>query len=164
MSACLQKRHIEIDDRDLYDLRYFYVDGTSVGRYTCGVAFEAMMSIFRQNRLDQFGNDEWYSAVKRFSDNPLAQGFLAEHICLNSIATHGLTAVDKRLSRMSYTSFEETPDFEFFLSTDWRHHLYVPAACNLSHVDGAIVLLDRDTKTAQIYLLQFTLSKRHRRT
>src|SRR5262245_18710962 len=117
MDACLQGSEVEVDIRTLYDLRYLYVD-EGIGHCTCGTAFEAMMSKLREHRLNEFCGQEWYSAVQRSSGNPVMQGFLAEHICLNQIATNGLKAVDSSLGRMSHFSFSTEPNWDSLLSTD----------------------------------------------
>ena len=41
---------VSVDDRKLYDLRYFHIDemGNGNGNYTCGIAFETM-TIFTAN-------------------------------------------------------------------------------------------------------------------
>ncbi len=45
--ACVQGDRVTTNDRSLYDLQYFYVDAEEIGHFTCGIAFEAMMSILR---------------------------------------------------------------------------------------------------------------------
>ena len=161
MEACLQGT-VTTDREDLYDLRYFYVDECGIGHYACGVAFESMMSIFRQHRFNKFCGHEWYSAVKRSSENPVVQGFLAEHICLNHILTHGLQVVDERLGRMDQASFETLPNWDYMLWSDKELCLYVPTNYNFRAVDGAILLLDHSAKSAHLFLLQITLSMRHK--
>jgi len=47
MQNCVMGHPVSIDDRTLYDLRYFYVDQQSIGSFTCGIAFETMMSLLR---------------------------------------------------------------------------------------------------------------------
>jgi hypothetical protein len=160
MKACLQHRRVEVDDRALYDLRYFYVDEGRVGHYTCGVAFEAMMSVFRA-REEYFCSHEWYTAV-RLSTNPVVRGFLAEHICLTSIANNGLVVVDKGLAtQMPVATFQTEPDWSPFLCSAQHCHLYVPIAYNFKAVDGVILLLDRQNKKAHMFLIQVTLGRRH---
>ena len=73
MEACLQERVVLTDDKDLYDLRYFYVDENHVGHCACGVAFEAMTRILR-TRSVPFCAQEWYLAVQK-SRNPVVRGF-----------------------------------------------------------------------------------------
>jgi len=64
MQKCVMGDPVEIDDRTLYDLRYFYVDKQSIGRFTCGIAFETMMSSLRTLDATQFMDDPWYLAVE----------------------------------------------------------------------------------------------------
>jgi hypothetical protein len=49
MTACVQGDYVTIDDRSLYDLRYFYVDTEGIGHFTCGIACEVMMSILQDD-------------------------------------------------------------------------------------------------------------------
>jgi hypothetical protein len=163
MEQCIQGGHVTIDDRNLYDLRYFYVDTQRNGHFTCGIAFESMMSILRRQSDMLFLADSWYGAVLQ-SSNPVVQGFLAEQICLSRIAIKGLTAVHVELGRMSTTKFENAPAFAEFLSTDHKTHLYVPTAYNFMTVDGVILLLDRASKQATMFSIQFTLSQNHKQS
>ena len=163
MEACLQQHRVAVDLRHLYDLRYFYTDDNQIGHYTCGVAFEAMMSMLRQDRLARFCGREWYSAVER-SDNPVVQGHLAEHICLSYIVTHGLSAVSTRLGRMSHSSFQEKPNWNQLLTTDETTRLYIPTTYNYRAVDGVILFLDHRFKQAHMYPIQITISMRHKKS
>jgi hypothetical protein len=162
MDGCLQHQNVA-ERRDLYDLRYFY-DDNSIGQYTCGVAFETMVSIFRQYRLDRFCGQEWYSAVERSPDNPVVQGYLAEHICLSSIVANGLSAVNTQLRRMSHASFQGRPNWDALLKSDYELCLYTPRPYNFKAVDGVILLLCHSTKQAHMYPIQFTLSMRHKKS
>ena len=163
MTACVRGDRVTSNDRSLFDLRHFYVDAKEIGRFTCGIAFEAMMSILRTYDNAPFLDGLWYEAVER-SDNPIVRGFLAEQICLSHIAAHGLRAVHPELDRMSSVSFEDKPAFDEFLSTGQTTRLYVPIAYNFMTVDGAILLLDRACKKATIFAIQFTLSQRHKQS
>lgn len=161
MRACVRGDAVLFNNRKLYDLRHFYVDEKGIGRFTCGIAFETMMSMLRSNDNAQFLNDLWYTAVSR-SGNPVVQGFLAEQICLSYIAANGLMAVDPKLGRMSSASFETQPAFAQLLSTDHTTCLYVPI--NFMAVDGIILLLDRASKKATMFSIQFTLSHNHKQS
>ena len=165
MRACVRGDRVpsNLNDRSLYDLRHFYVDTEEIGRFTCGIAFEAMMSILWTYDDAPFLDGLWYEAVER-SDNPIVRGFLAEQICLSHIAAHGLLAVHPKLDRMSSASFRDKPAFDEFLSTDQTTRLYVPTAYNFMSVDGAILLLDRASKKATIFAIQFTLSQSHKQS
>jgi hypothetical protein len=37
-----------IANMDLYDSRYFYFDDDDVGHFTCGIAFQTLMGIYRE--------------------------------------------------------------------------------------------------------------------
>jgi hypothetical protein len=65
MEACLQQSPVGTDYKDLYDLRYFYVDEGGTGRYTCGVAFESMMTL-----LSKYGDT---SLINYISKNHIRQ-------------------------------------------------------------------------------------------
>ncbi|KAF8804045.1 hypothetical protein BYT27DRAFT_7259493 [Phlegmacium glaucopus] len=161
MRACVRGDYVSCNDRTLYDLRHFYVDETDIGRCTCGIAFETMMSLLRTYDDAPFLDDLWYTAVSR-SNNPIVRGFLAEQICLSYIATNGLKTVHPMLGEMRTGSFETQPAFREFLLTDLTIQLYIPTAYNFLAVDGIILLLDRKSKQANIFSIQFTLSQNHK--
>ncbi|KAH9953864.1 hypothetical protein BGW80DRAFT_1451367 [Lactifluus volemus] len=161
MKACVRGGHVWDNDRSLYDLRHFFVDQEGTGHFTCGFAFEAMTLMLRMyGDVPPFLEQSWYDAVSQFN-NPVFKGFLAEQICLSNIASNGLTAVDQRLGQMSTANFEGDPDFGEFLSTDHTTCLYIPIRYNFVAVDGVILLLDRQSRDAVMFPLQFTLSQSH---
>jgi hypothetical protein len=161
MKACLQKRPVPVDDRTLYDLRYFYVDANQVAHYTCGVAFETMMRQLRI-RTEQFCQDEWYATV-RSSGNPVVQGFVAEDICLAAIGKDGLMVVNEQLGPMSRATFTIKPQWDLcFRSSAHTRYLFVPSVYNFRAVDGVILLLDRANQMAHMLPIQITLSMRQR--
>jgi hypothetical protein len=160
MEACLQGT-VTTDSTTLYDLRYFYVDEHRIGHYTCGVAFESMMLVFRKARFSNFCDHAWYLAVQS-SENPVVQGFLAEHICLNRIQIRGLQVVHPDLGRMDQASFKTQPDWRNLLWSNKSLCLYVPTDYNFRAVDGVILLLDHKAKIAHLFPLQITLSMRHK--
>jgi len=65
---------------------------------------------------------------------------------------------------MSSARFEAQPAFDEFLSIGHTSRLSVPIAYNFKSVDGAILLLDRPSKKATIFPIQFTLSHRHKQS
>jgi hypothetical protein len=164
MRACVRGDAVGFDDRKLYDLRHFYVDDNGTGCYTCGIAFETMMSILRTHDDAPFLDQLWYTAVSR-SANPVVRGFLAEQICLSYIAANGLKAVHPDLGRMSTANFGTEPAFDQLLSTN-NHTicLYVPTAYNFMSVDGVILLVDHNSKKATMFPIQFTLSQNHKQS
>jgi hypothetical protein len=161
MKACVRGDPVSLNDRTLYDLQHFYVDEEGFGQFTCGIAFETMMSMLRTRDDAPFRDESWYNAVSR-SSNRIVRGFLAEQICLSHIATHGLMTVNPNLKQMSTATFQSNPDFSEFLSTDLTTRLYIPIPYNFKAVDGVILSLDRKSKRATMFPIQFTLSKDHK--
>ena len=162
MQNCVKGGPVSIDDRSLYDLRYFYID-RKIGRSTCGIAFETMMSLLRELDNSQFLGASWYVTVSR-AMNPVVRGFLAEQICLSNIATNGLKVVHSKLGRMSTAIFDTNPNFDNFLSSDDTVRLYIPTAYNFMAVDGVTLLLDRASRQATMFSIQFTLSQNHKQS
>jgi hypothetical protein len=163
VEACLRCDFFPWNIQELCDCRYFYFDDQDIGHCTCGVAFETMMSILREHRLDHFRDPGWYTAVRRSSENPLVQRYLAEHICLSSIAHRGLLAVSAELGPLSHSSFHQQPILARLLSTDNTRHLYVSTAHNSRPVDGVVLVVDRHAKQAHVYPIQITLTMRHKK-
>lgn len=90
---------------------------------------------------------------------------ICEQICLSTITINGLKAVHPKLGRMPIASFETQPVFDAFLSTDHNIRLYVPTAThNFQTVNGVILLLDRASKQATMFSIQFTLSQSHKQS
>lgn len=157
MEACLQNHPVQDDIRHLYDLRYFYVDA-DIGQSTCGIALESMVLILRRHKLERFCGQEWYSTVERSSANPVVQGYLAEHICLCSIANNGLPAVDSNLRPLlHHTSFDSQPNWNLGQMTT----LYIPTAYNFKAVDG-VLFVHPTEKQAHMYPIQITISSRRK--
>jgi hypothetical protein len=163
MKACVRGDLVRPNDQSLYDLRHFYADKEGIGRCTCGIAFETMMSVLQTYEDAPLRDISWYTAVSR-SDNPVVQGVLAEQICLSYIADNGLVAINPKIGRMSTARFQTQPDFSEFLSTDYTTRLYVPILYDFMAVDGVILLLDRKSKQATMFSIQFTLSQNHKQS
>jgi hypothetical protein len=171
MSACLRHSVIDyyISSRKDYDLRYFY-EQKGVGCCVSGVAFLAMLQIYRDQMFNDFCGSEWYDAVQSFSSNKVIQGFLAEQICLTQIYLNGLRAVHQNLKQIGeMVMFTYKPTWNNLLNSAQTANkkkiftcLYVPTTFNFRAVDGAILLLDLAGKTAHLFLLQITLSMRHK--
>jgi hypothetical protein len=169
MDACVQQRPLSPSpSRDLFDFRYFYLEGRGrIARCTSGTVLETTVSILRQHRSDRFCDSEWYSAVERFSENPVVQGYLAEHICLSTIVVNGLSAVDPQLRRMSHEPFQGKPVWDAQLKSESEStsiRLYAPTSRTFKAVDGVILHLCHATKRAHMYPIQFTLSMRHKKS
>ena len=162
MDACLQSQPVWLNMQELYDLQYFYVDPVNIGHCTSGIAFETMMSIYWEHRPIQFCGQEWYSAVRQSSENPLVQGFLAKHICLSHIVSNGLGIVSPSLGQMSHAPFTIKPNWDHQLSSGHPVCLYVPTAYNFKAVDAIILHVDYNTKKVNMYLIQITLSIWHK--
>jgi hypothetical protein len=160
IKACLQHQPVQVDDRTLYDLRYFYVDADRIGHYTCGVAFVTMMRQLR-SRTEQFCREEWYATVQA-SKNPVVQGFVAEDICLAAIGKDGLSSIHDQLRQISTAIFEVKPDWNICIHSEHICYLYIPSTYNFKAVDGVILLLDRYHMTAHMFPIQITLSLRER--
>jgi hypothetical protein len=52
MKACVRGDPVSLNDRTLYDLRHFYVDEEGFGQFTCGIAFETMVSMLRKMEVE----------------------------------------------------------------------------------------------------------------
>jgi hypothetical protein len=164
MGACLRADIVGTVANYIYDHRYFYVTEDNVAHCNCGVASQMMVGLLREHQFSAFCGPEWYSAVELSSSNPVVQGFLAEHVCLSHIAANGLEVIDRRLRKMEHAVFHQQPNWQSFLSSTHTHRLYVPIDFNFRAVDGAILLLDRKRKLAYLFLIQITLSLRHRKS
>jgi hypothetical protein len=70
--------------------------------------------------------------------------------------------VDARLGQMDQASFETQPNWDHMLRSNKKLCLYVPINYNFRAVDGAVLLLDHSAKKAHLFLLQITLSIRHK--
>ncbi|KAF8228860.1 hypothetical protein L208DRAFT_1402992 [Tricholoma matsutake] len=162
MGACLRGDKITNFSNHIFDHRYFYVTEDHIAHCNCGVAFQVMAGIVREHEFSAFSGPQWYSAVELSSSNPVVQGFLVENVCLSRIAADGLRVIDERLGKMGHSVFHHQPIWQNLLSSDHTHRLYVPTDFNFQAVDGAILLLDRVKKIAYLFLLQITLSLRHK--
>ena len=145
--------------RDYYDKRYFYFkDG--VGHPTCGLARQILMPIYREWQLTTIGGDSWYWAVS--SSNPPVRGYLAEQICLATIARKGLSAVTPDLEgAMKVEHFGNTPDWSTLIESGEIRRLYLPHSFHYPAIDGAILQLDRKENKAHLFLIQVTLANKH---
>lgn len=157
MGACLRGDKITKFSNRVFDHRYFYVTKDHIAHCNCGVAFQVMAGIVREHEFSAFSGPQWYSTVELSSSNPVVQGFLVENVCLSRIAADGLRVIDER-----HSVFHHQPNWQNLLSSDHTHRLYIPTDFNFQAVDGAILLLDRAKKIAYLFLLQITLSLRHK--
>jgi len=88
-----------------------------VGHATCGLAGQTLMPIYREWRLLTIGDDSWYRSISS-SSNPIVRSYLAEQICLATIAREGLSGVSVDLGSpvMKVEYFEDAPDWPVILS------------------------------------------------
>jgi hypothetical protein len=164
MRACLLGTEPMALDKKLYDVRYFYFEKDK-GRYTCGMAYQTLMAIYRKHRLADLDTDIWYRAIAAEKRNPAVQGFLAEQICLATIRRHGLSQVDKNLSKplpLPVEFFRDVPRWDSFLmDASQSICLYIPVKFNNPDIDAAILRVNRKNKKSYLYLIQVTISKGH---
>ncbi|KIM48927.1 hypothetical protein M413DRAFT_15175 [Hebeloma cylindrosporum] len=144
MRSCVMGHPVDADDRALY-LRYFFYVDQGIGGFTCGIAFETMMSLLRMHDATQFKDDSWYSAVSQYS-NPVVRDSLHH----------------SKLGQLSHAFFKTTPNFGELLSTDHETRIYFPTNWNFWAVDAVILFLHRPSNKAIMFPIQFTLTLRHK--
>ena len=77
--------------RQYMDHRYFYVDAEGNGRYSCGLARQAITEYLRINAEERiFLGLQWYNTLMAFKDNPSVIGFTVEQMVISQIASTGL--------------------------------------------------------------------------
>jgi len=162
MMGCIQETPVAMNDKSLYDKRFFYIDNRMVGHSTCGAALQSMTLLLRKYQFDDFDSQYWFTAVHNSSGNPVVQGYLAEHICLKRIARHGLKVLHPKLGTMEYHMFNSQPNWDNLLKSDKTLGLYIPNAYNYRAVDGVILHLDHKNKRAELFPIQITLSMHHK--
>jgi hypothetical protein len=158
------RREESSSNKKFYDLRYFYFDDQRVARYTCGIAFRALMAIYREANLTDIDTGHWYKTV-RTSQNPVVRGFIAEQVCLAAIRRRGLSAVDPALNQPLATEhFKTLPDWGSIIESESEHpsRLYLPMSFNFRNIDAAILWLNSEKTEGDLYLIQVTLAKNHK--
>ena len=143
-----------------YDKRYFYFEG-QVGHAACGLARLTLLPIYREWQLSTIGDESWYHAI--LSTNPTVRGYLAEQVCLATIARKGLSKVSHDLGgpmRVEY--FTGIPFWANFIQSGDTVRLYLPKAFNYPAIDAAILLLDRTRKKVWLFPIQVTLAQKHK--
>lgn len=150
-----------IADKDLYDMRHFYFDNERVGHSTCGMAFQTIMDIYRQQDIyrqhdaPSHNVGSWYGAISNSPNNIVLQ-YLMVYICLDTIRRDGMGMVDKALDgELGMEIFDTVPDVERLVIRDYScwSRLYVPASFNFPNVDAVVVRVDNGRKRARIYLI-----------
>lgn len=144
----------------LMDHRYFYVDSEGNGRYSCGLARQAITEFLRANAEESFFlGAQWYDTLMGFKNNPPVIGFTVEQIVISKIASTGLCLGDFCLPAAQTFAFD-TPTTR--LSTDKPHTYYVPVRFNLKAIDLLFASIDPEKKTAHIVPIQITVAKEHK--
>src|SRR5260221_6586273 len=73
------------------DHRYFYIDSKFHGRYSCGLARQAITEFLRMNAEESiFLGAEWYDTLIAFKNKPSVTSFIVEQIVISKIASAGL--------------------------------------------------------------------------
>jgi hypothetical protein len=92
------------------DHRYFYVDSEGNGRYSCGLARQAITEFLRTNAEESiFLGDEWYNTLIAFKNNPSVIGFTVEQIVISKLASTGLHLGDFHLPAAQTFAFDTPP-------------------------------------------------------
>jgi len=152
-----------------YDLRYFYFNDQDVGCSTCGMAFRALLAVYRQHKVTlNYKIAEWYEAIS-LSPNHTVLGYLVEQMCLTAIQ-HGalrgtaLQEIDEALgNRLEEKEFfDNVPPVAKLINGHDDLRLYIPTVFNFPDIDGAIVRLDRVEKKAYVYLIQVMIAENHK--
>lgn len=147
-----------MDQTGCYDKRYFYFEG-EVGHAACGLAWQTLLLIYREWRFSTIRDDSWYRAIS--SSNPTVRGYLAEQICLATIARQGLNTVSDLGYGMGVEYFTSIPSWSNLIESRDSTRLYLPNTFKYPAIDAAI--LQRHTeKKARLFLIQLTLAKKHK--
>jgi len=157
MGSCLLNLNVT-DEAELYDHRYLYVDSSSIGHYTCGLARDTMAKMLRHYGQSKFFlSNAWLTRMEEFRGNPVILGFLVEQACLSSISMHGLHVRGLDVKNMTTIVFQGYPMYD--LSHDLA--LYIPLTFNFKAIDGLILSLDKVNMVAHLIPIQVTISQRH---
>lgn len=139
-----------------FDHRYFYLDSSGRARYTCGLARQAMMELFREVAEESyFLGLEWQKTIRTLRDNPSAVGFIIEAVVISTISTRGLTFDTCRIHPTKITSFRD----DFPLIERHASAFYVPLRFNFRAIDALYVDIDSSAGTAHIIAIQITVAK-----
>src|ERR1700722_3268325 len=153
MRLCLSFGYVPGDGSTL-DHRYFYLDDEGRGRYTCGLARQAIMDLLRRCAEEgEFLDRQWIMALDAFKDNPSVTGFIVEQIVISSIASKGLRTGDIYLPATKIVTFAgDTP----LLSRSEGHTLCVPVKSNLKTINAIYVTVRQKKKEATVIPIQIT--------
>lgn len=88
------------------DLRYFYQGIDGCMHYSCGMAFQVLLVLYRKQTFQHIRDGLWTPTFSSpLNQNPVVKGFLAEQACLATIRRHGLGIADDMLSGNSEVEF-----------------------------------------------------------
>ena len=159
MGKCLQGRSIGGSGPHI-DHRYFYLDSESRGRYSCGLARQAITEFLRQHAEESiFLGSDWYNTLEAFKNNPSVIGFTVEQIVISKIASAGLHSGNVQLPPAKNFPFD---DNFVRLSKDRPPTYYVPLRFNQKTIDALFVSVDQKKKTAYLVPIQITVAKQHK--
>jgi len=159
MRACLMGSPIAGSGM-LIDHRYFYLDSDNCGRYSCGLARQAITEFLRNHGEDRiFLGSEWLRTLESYKNNPSAIGFAVEQIVISKIASAGVHSGNFNIPAAKIVTFEGGTTM---LSKDEESTYYVPLKFNLKAIDALYVRLDQKKNTAHLVAIQITVAKRHK--
>jgi hypothetical protein len=139
---------------------YFYVDSEGSGRYSCGLARQAITEFLRINAKESiFIGAEWYDTLMAFKNNPSVIGFTVEQMVISKIASAGLRLRDIHFPAAQTVAFDTLTTR---LSIDKPQAYYVPVRFNLKAIDLLFASIDLQKKTAHIVPIQITVAKQHK--
>jgi hypothetical protein len=142
------------------DHRYFYIDSKHNGRYSCGLARQAITEFLRIHAEESiFLGAEWYDTLIAFKNNPSVTGFIVKQIVISKIASAGLRLEKFNIPAAQIFAFN-TPTVR--VSIDKPHTYYVPVRFNLKAIDLLFASIDPKKKTAHIVPTQITIAKDHK--
>ena len=158
MRNCLLGRNIGGSGPHL-DHRYFYVDTDGCGRYSCGLARQAITEFLHENGEEKiFLGNEWHKTLEHFKNNPSVIGFTVEQILISKMVSAGLNgSIILPAARIITFEGEITQ-----LSVDVPLAYYVPLKFNKKAIDVLFVSVDWQAQTARLVVIQITIAKQHK--
>jgi len=155
--------------KDLYDVRYFYSDERGKAHYSCGMARQMLLSVYRRHTTLKTDFDPLLTVIHE-TRNGSVQGFLLEQLCLQVIMNKGLKFIPNAddnapTGPLQREFFLQIPDWSKLIDEEPQRNccLYFPQQFNYANIDGAILHLEsRNPKKAHLYLIQVTLAMKHK--
>jgi len=169
MSVCISGGRLAGALPEFYDMRYFYSDEMGEWHYSCGMARQTLISVYRRHTTLKTDFDPLLTVIRE-SSNGSVRGFLLEQLCLQVIMNKGLRFIpnadeDAPTGPLQREFFLEIPDWSKLIDEEPQHscRLYLPQQFNYANVDGAVLhLVSRNPKKAHLYLIQVTLAMKHK--